>query len=109
MRKIKGSFSEADQESFVINFLGRTQNGYYVKITGYRSTIASNTYILDDRFGLKGVGLEIDLNRTNEYNSKRKNICLNCDTLKLNSKRFDKIFMESHMIKNICSDSVFCD
>ena len=61
MGKIEGRFSEVNQESFVINILSGIQNGHNVEIGAHNSTLASNTYILDNRNGIKCVVLELVL------------------------------------------------
>ncbi len=66
MRKIEGHFSEANQESFVINILSGIQNGHNVEIGADNSTLASNTYILVNRNGIKCVGLELGFKRATE-------------------------------------------
>jgi hypothetical protein len=79
MKLYEGSYSQAGQESFVINTLREKQNGFYLEIGAYDSKIMSNTYLLETQFGWTGVGLEIDPSRANEYNTNRSNKCLNVD------------------------------
>jgi hypothetical protein len=79
MKIYDGSNSQAGQESFVLNSLKEKRGGFYVEIGGYHSKHDSNTYILETQYGWKGVALEIDKERSDEYNSNRSNICLNVD------------------------------
>lgn len=79
MKIYEGSNSQAGQESFVLNSLKEKRGGFYVEIGGYHSKNDSNTYILEKEYDWKGVALEIDKERSNEYNSNRSNLCLNVD------------------------------
>lgn len=88
MKKIHESFSEAGQESYVINILESKRNGYYVEIGGFHSTKASNTFTLENKYGWRGMALEIDSDRTNEYNLNRENICVKYDARMFNYKKF---------------------
>jgi len=76
-----GSYSEAGQESFVISTLNEKRNGYYVEIGAYHSTIGSNTYLLETKYGWKGVALDILSNSVNDYNSHRSNPCMHADAI----------------------------
>jgi hypothetical protein len=88
MKKIHESFSEAGQESYVINVLKSKKSGHYVEIGAFHSTKASNTFILESKYSWSGVALEIESDRTNEYNLNRVNICVNYDARKFNYKKF---------------------
>ena len=79
MKIYDGSYSQAGQESFVINTLKEKQNGVYVEIGAYDSKTMSNTYLLETKYRWSGVGLEIDKSRAEEYNLNRSNPCLNVD------------------------------
>ena len=81
MKIYEGSYSQAHQESFVINALNEKRNGFYLEIGGYHSKYDSNTYLLETQFGWSGVAIEIDKDRSNEYNQNRKNRCLNADAI----------------------------
>ncbi len=78
------SYSQAGQESFVLNSLKEKRNGYYLEIGGYHSKDDSNTYLLETQYGWSGVALEIDKTRSDEYNSNRSNICLTADATTFN-------------------------
>jgi hypothetical protein len=79
-----GSYSQAGQESFVINALKEKRNGFYVEIGAYDSKIMSNTYLLETEYGWSGMALEIDPARSNEYNSNRSNKCVTADATTFN-------------------------
>lgn len=98
MKIYKGSYSQADQESFVLNILKEKRNGVYVEIGAMDSKEISNTYLLEKEFGWAGVGLEIIDYRAEEYNLNRSNPCLNVD-----ATTFDylKYFEENNFPKRI--------
>jgi hypothetical protein len=84
MKIYEGSYSQAGQESFVLNTLIEKRNGFYLEIGAYDSKMMSNTYLLETKYGWSGVGLEIDGPRAEEYNSNRSNPCLNVDATEFN-------------------------
>lgn len=98
MKIYDGSNSQAGQESFVLNSLKEKRGGVYVEIGGYHSKNDSNTYLLETQYDWKGVALEIDKDRSDEYNTNRSNICLNVD-----ATTFDylKYFEENNFPKTI--------
>ena len=98
MKVYEGSNSQAGQESFVLNSLKEKRGGFYVEIGGYHSKNDSNTYLLEKEYGWKGLALEIDKERSDEYNLNRSNICLNAD-----ATRFDylKHFEDNNFPKTI--------
>jgi hypothetical protein len=98
MKIYEGSNSQAGQESFVLNSLKEKMYGFYVEIGGYHSKNDSNTYLLETQYKWKGVALEIDKKRSDEYNLNRSNICLNVD-----ATNFDylKYFEENEFPKRI--------
>ncbi len=86
--KIEGRFGKANREYFVIKILSGIQNGGNVEIKAHNSTLACNTYILDDRNGFKKVGLALNLNQATENNTKRGKIFLIYNTFKFNNRGF---------------------
>jgi len=84
MKLYEGSYSQAGQESFVLDYLMEKKNGFYLEIGTYDSKIMSNTYLLETQYGWSGVGLEIEKSRAEEYNLNRSNLCLNVDATKFN-------------------------
>lgn len=81
MKIYEGSYSQANQESFVLNALNEKRNGFYVEVGGYHSKYDSNTYLLETVYDWSGVALEIDKSRSEEYNQNRSNPCLNVDAI----------------------------
>lgn len=82
MKIYDGSYSQAYQESFVLSTLKEKRNGFYLEIGGYHSKNDSNTYLLETSYGWSGVALEIDPERSQEYNLNRSNPCINTDATK---------------------------
>ena len=98
MKIYESSNSQAGQESFVLNSLKEKRGGFYLEIGGYHSKNDSNTYLLETQYDWKGIALEIDKERSDEYNLNRSNICLNVD-----ATNFDylKYFEENNFPKTI--------
>jgi hypothetical protein len=90
---IKGSNSQASQESFVLNVLEEKMNGTYVELGGGWAKKNSNTYLLESRYNWKGVSFENDPSRAKEYNMFRRN-----KTLQEDARFFDyeKYFVENN-------------
>ena len=84
MKLYEGSYSQAGQESFVLNTLNEKTNGFYLEIGAFDSKIMSNTYLLETKYGWSGIALEIDPDRSDEYSSNRSNICLTADATTFN-------------------------
>jgi hypothetical protein len=98
MKIYDGSYSQAAQESFVLNVLMEKKNGFYLEIGAYDSKIMSNTYLLETQYGWSGLSLEIDKARAEEYNSNRSNPCLNVDATEFN---YLKYFESNNIPKTI--------
>ena len=81
MELIKGSNSQSGQESFVLHMLDQKQNGTYLEIGAWDGIHLSNTYLLETKYGWKGIALDIVDEFVNRYNSKRANPCLLRDAL----------------------------
>lgn len=90
MKYIAGSNSQAAQESFVLNVLKEKREGYYVEIGGYHAIELSNTYLLESQYDWRGVSLEIEAARAEEYNKARTNPCLTVDATTFNLEPYFK-------------------
>lgn len=82
MIDFKRSNSQAHQESFVLNVLNEKKNGYYVELGGGWPVKNSNTYLLESKYGWKGLSFENGKKRSKKYNRKRKNKTLCVDAIK---------------------------
>jgi hypothetical protein len=84
------SNSQAGQESFVLEMTNYKKNGVYVEIGAYHSWMDSNTLILETEFDWTGISLELNKERCDEFNLKRKNNCINANAINFNYKKFFK-------------------
>jgi hypothetical protein len=80
----EGSYSQSGQESFVLNMLNQLAGGFYIEIGAYHSTDLSNTYLLETKFGWRGLAFEIDRKKSKEYSRMRSNLCLTADATQFN-------------------------
>jgi hypothetical protein len=79
----KDSKSSSLQESFVISMTQEKRNGFYVELGSAHPYEDSNTYLLESRFGWKGLALDINNDISDIYNSsERTNKCINADALR---------------------------
>lgn len=81
------SYSQAGQESFVLNATNFKKNGYYVEIGAFHSKTLSNTYILESVYEWSGVSFEISKNFTEEFKEVRLNPVFNVDATKCDYKQ----------------------
>ena len=73
------SYSQSNQESFVLNMLNGKQDGFYVEIGGHDGFAISNTSLLEVGFNWSGVALDISRKCVNRYNKQRSNKCILAD------------------------------
>jgi hypothetical protein len=90
MKAFVESNSQAYQEAFVLNMLNWKKNGFYVEIGAYSSWDGSNTLCLEKFFDWKGISLEIEQYRSDEFNANRKNPCFCLDALNIDYETFFK-------------------
>lgn len=88
MKYFEESNSEAGQESFVLNMLDEKRDGYYVEVGTFESKRTSNTWLLETKYGWKGVGFEIVLEYVEEYNANRSNPCIMANAALFDYKTF---------------------
>lgn len=98
IKHFSGSFSQINQESFVLSALNEKQNGFYVEIGAFDATQLSNTYLLETKYNWTGVSLEVDHSRAHNFNSRRKNPCIAHDAMTFD---FEKYFIENNFPKQI--------
>lgn len=71
------------QESFVLSMTEEKSNGFYVELGSGDPYKESNTFLLESKYGWKGLALEIDEKVSKLYNSSdRTNKCVNADALR---------------------------
>lgn len=86
---VRGSNSQAFQESFVLNVLNFKRNGYYVELGAGWPKKNSNTYLLETEYCWRGVAFENDKGRHMDFVG-RKNPCLFEDAILFNYKKYFK-------------------
>ena len=89
--RLHGSHSQSGQESFVLGILDNLENGFFLEIGAFHSKELSNTFLLERRFGWRGVAIEIDKRRSKQYNRNRENPCITADATNLN---YEKLFFD---------------
>ena len=72
---VKGNFSQAYQDLFVLTMLGGKKNGRYLEIGANHPTELNNTWLLESEFDWQGISVEIDENFQGEFVLQRGNEC----------------------------------
>ena len=70
--KIKKNWSQSMQDMFVLSMLDGKRNGVYVEIGADKPKIINNSYLLEKRFGWRGVSFELDEAKVKFFNLRRK-------------------------------------
>jgi hypothetical protein len=95
---IEANYSQAYQDLFVLTILNGKKGGVYIEIGGSDPIQINNTYLLEKKFGWKGLSFEWDSSLVDKYNSTRSNKCLCVDATKVD---YTKEFMENNLPKQI--------
>lgn len=98
MKIFKGSNSQANQESFVLNMLDEKKKGFYVEIGSNDPIAMNNTNLLETEYGWSGVGFEIVPDLVEKYNSVRKNKTICTDATVFD---YESYFKENKFPKQI--------
>jgi hypothetical protein len=98
MKIYKNGNGQANQDSFVLDFLNEKINGWYVEVGSNDPVIYNNTYLLETEYDWQGVGLEWDQGLCDIYNSVRKNKCIEADATKFD---YLKYFQDNGFPKQI--------
>lgn len=85
-------------QNFVLDILGRKENGYFVELGAFHSENGSNTHILERHFNWKGVAFDIVPEFAEEYNTNRTNPCVLEDAVIFDYKKY---FEENNFPKQI--------
>lgn len=70
------NYSEAFQDMFVLSMLNGKKNGTYVEIGAGDAYYGNNSFLLESKFGWKGVSFDIEEEFVNRFINGRKNPCL---------------------------------
>ena len=72
---VRGNYSQAYQDLFVLTMLGGKKNGRYIEIGANHPTELNNTWLLESEFNWQGISVEIDENFQGEFVLQRGNEC----------------------------------
>lgn len=95
---VETSYSQMQQDMFVLSVLDGKCNGTYVEIGSHHPIGINNTYLLENKFNWKGISFEIDKNLVDLFNNTRKNPCVWGDATTL---CYAPIFKEYNVQSNI--------
>ena len=95
---IENNYSQASQDMFVLSMLNGKENGTYVEIGGDDPIVINNTYLLETKYNWKGISFEIESEKSNHYNSVRKNNCICGNAITVD---YSKIFEENNFSTQI--------
>lgn len=84
MEKIDKNYSQVFQDIFVLTALNGKTNGKYLEIGASDAINHSNTYLLESKFGWKGISLEIVPSLVTAFNGTRRNNCFCLDATTAN-------------------------
>lgn len=82
------SQSNQRQDDFVAAVLKQKVGGSFVEIGSNHPVTCNNTYLLEKRFGWKGLALEINKHYVDMYNNERLSTCVNEDAIKFDYRRY---------------------
>lgn len=78
------SYSQADQDKFVLLCTNFKRGGYFLEIGAYHPTITSNTYLLESEYDWRGVSIEYDTTHKPLFESMRKSVSVFQDARTIN-------------------------
>lgn len=88
MKMLEESRSQSGQESFVLHMAEYKKDGTYLEIGAWDGLDLSNTFLLETKYGWRGVALDIVPEYVERYGSNRKNKCLLEDATTSDFKKF---------------------
>lgn len=88
------SYSQCNQDLYVMEKLNNKKNGYYIEIGAYHPTDISNTYMLEQEMDWGGLSFEGSQDILYKWNHIRKNKVIVCDATKFD---FKKCFIEHNV------------
>ncbi len=97
INKIEFNYSQSFQDLFVLTILNGKTNGSYLEIGSGPATHISNTYLLEQKYGWTGLGIEQNSKLANEHKKYRNNPVLNTDALKFDYIELDNYLSERNI------------
>ena len=96
--RVRRNWSQSMQDMFVLSMLDGKRNGVYVEIGADKPKIINNSYLLERKFGWRGVSFELDKEKVKFFNQNRKNKCICTDATTFDYK---SLFQERNYPKQI--------
>jgi hypothetical protein len=91
---IDRNYSQAYQDMFVLTMLNGKKNGTYLEIGAMDAVFINNTFLLESRFGWRGLSVDIDPSSKDTFvNNGRKNDFILGDALEVD---YDKFFQDNN-------------
>lgn len=87
IEKLQTSYSQMQQDMFVLSILDGKEQGTYVEIGAHHPIGVNNTFVLETVFGWRGISFEWDVAMVTEFNITRRNPCISGDATKHNYKQ----------------------
>ena len=96
--RVRRNWSQSMQDMFVLSMLDGKRNGVYVEIGADKPKIINNSYLLERKFGWRGVSFELDESKVEFFNQHRKNKCICADATTFDYK---SLFQQRNYPKQI--------
>ena len=81
---IEKNYSQAYQDMFVLTMLNGKRDGTFLEIGGFNGSFISNTCLLENNFGWRGVSIDIDPVTKSSFDSRKNTKFILHDALTLN-------------------------
>jgi hypothetical protein len=79
IEKIEKNYSQVFQDMFVLAAREGKENGYYLEIGSSDPFHVNNTFLLESKFGWKGISIDINEEKVASFVKSRKNSCICVD------------------------------
>ena len=83
-------YSEVGQDLFVLDSLKYKKDGFYIELGSNDPICNNNTFVLERKYGWKGISFEIDSDFVSSFNFKRQNHCVECDATSFDYLKYFK-------------------
>lgn len=87
LENIENNFSQIYQDMFVLSILEGKRSGTYLEVGSAKPIERNNTFLLEQQFDWRGVGIEQNSDLCLDYSSTRRNRVLNMNALEVNYKK----------------------
>ena len=100
------NYSQSLQDIFVLSALNGKKNGTYVEIGSAEPFYNNNTALLEQRFDWRGISIDLDRAKIEEFNQTRNNLAFCLDATTIN---YMKLFKNTNLPVNIDYLQIDCD